>query len=319
MTLFQALIIGIIQGLTEFLPISSTAHIRIIPALLHWDDPGAAFTAVIQWGTLVAALLYFRREILHYTRAVLVETLQGKFCQSRDAQMAWMIAVGTIPVVVGGLLFKKHIENTLRSLYVISAAMMGLALVLMAAEELERWRQRTQRKEKNLDQIGWGDSIVIGFWQAVALIPGASRSGVTITGGLFQGLQRETAARFSFLLSLPAVFGAGLFELYKERHELLASQEHVINLVAATFVAGVIGYASIAFLLNYLKKHTTYLFIIYRLAVGGLLLVLLLQGKIEPESKEKAPEAARHQRTEVRGQKSEDTGDRPRQWAPAEW
>jgi undecaprenyl-diphosphatase len=282
MTFFQALVIGIIQGLTEFLPISSTAHIRIIPELLHWDDPGAAFTAVIQWGTLVAALLYFRQDIFHFTRAAIVETSQGKFCASRDATMAWMIAAGTVPVVVCGLLFKKHIENTLRSLYVISASMIVLALVLMLAEWLALWRQKTQRKQKDLDHIGWGDAIAIGFAQAVALIPGASRSGVTITGGLFLGLTRETAARFSFLLSLPAIFGAGLFELYKERHALLASQEHVWNLVIATVVSGIVGYASIAFLLNYLKKHTTYVFIIYRVIVGTLLLVLLFQGKIEP-------------------------------------
>jgi len=287
MTLFQALVIGIIQGLTEFLPISSTAHIRIVPALLGWDDPGAAFTAVIQWGTLVAAILYFRQDIFHFTRAVLVETFQGKFCASRDSQMAWMIALGTVPVVVCGLLFKKHIENTLRSLYVISATMISLALVLMLAEWLAKWRQRTLRKQKDLDDIGWWDAIAIGLAQAVALIPGASRSGVTITGGLFLGLTRPTAARFSFLLSLPAIFGAGLFELYKERHELLASQEHVLNLVIATVVSGIVGYASIAFLLNYLKKHTTYVFIIYRVIVGSLLLVLLLQGKLEPVQEER--------------------------------
>jgi undecaprenyl-diphosphatase len=286
MTYFHAFVIGIIQGLTEFLPISSTAHIRIVPELLGWDDPGAAFTAVIQWGTLVAAIIYFRNEIVHFTRAVVVETLHGKFCASRDSQMAWMIALGTVPVVVLGLLFKKRIETSWRSLYVISAAMIGLALVLMLAEWLTKWRQRMHHKLKEFDDIGWWDAIVIGFAQSVALIPGASRSGVTITGALFQGLNRETAARFSFLLSLPAIFGAGLFELYKERHELLASQQHVWNLIIATVVAGIVGYASIAFLLSYLKKHTTYLFIIYRILMGSLLLVLLFQGRLEPVHEE---------------------------------
>jgi len=241
MTFFQALVIGIIQGLTEFLPISSNAHIRIVPALLHWDDPGAAFTAVIQWGTLVAALIYFRLDIIHFTSAVISETLDRRFCASPNSRMAWMIAVGTVPVVVFGLLFKHRIETTLRSLYVISAAMIGLALVLMIAEWLVHWRQRHLRKQKELGDIGWLDSIIIGFAQSLALIPGASRSGVTITGGLFQGLTRETAARFSFLLSLPAIFGAGLFELYKERHELLATQDHVWNLVIATVVSGIVG------------------------------------------------------------------------------
>jgi undecaprenyl-diphosphatase len=282
MTLFQALIIGIVQGLTEFLPISSTAHIRIVPELLGWTDPGAAFTAVIQWGTLVAALLYFRRDIVNLTRAFLSETFSRKFCTSYEGKMAWMIILGTIPIVVLGLTFKKQIETSLRSLYVISASMVLLAFVLLIAEWLVQWRERTLQKQKDFSELNWWDTLTVGFAQAIALIPGASRSGVTITGGLFVGMKRETAARYSFLLSLPAVFGAGVLELYKERHDLLASGSSTSNLVIATVVSGIVGYATIAFLLNYLKRHTTYLFIFYRFALGGLLLALLLAGRLQP-------------------------------------
>lgn len=291
MSFWQAIVIGVIQGLTEFLPISSTAHIRIIPALLGWEDPGAAFTAVIQWGTLLAAIIYFRTDILQITRAVLSDLASGKFRNTPEGRIGWMIVVGTVPVVVLGLLFKKSIETNLRSLYVISAAMIGLALVLVVAEAVVRWRERTHQILKRMEDLTWADTILVGFAQAVALIPGASRSGVTITGGLFVGMTRETAARFSFLLSLPAVFGAGVLELIKERKELLHSQEHAINLIACTVVSGIVGYASIAFLLDYLKRHTTYVFIIYRIVLGGVLLILLAKGRLVPlPPQEKGPE-----------------------------
>jgi undecaprenyl-diphosphatase len=295
MTPFQALVIGIIQGLTEFLPVSSTAHIRIIPALLDWKDPGAAFTAVIQTGTLVAALVYFRDDIVHITRGTLRGLIEGKPFATLDARLGWMIAVGTVPVVVCGLWFKNSIEREWRSLYVISAAMGGLALVLALAEWLVHRRTAAHRKQKDLADIGWFDAVLIGMAQAVALIPGASRSGVTITGGLFAGLNRPTAARYSFLLSLPAVFGAAVKELYDERHELLASQQNVLNLVLATAVAGVIGYATIAFLLRYLKTHSTYLFIIYRLVLAAVLVVLMWKGVLAPlpPEHEKEGEGAR--------------------------
>jgi undecaprenyl-diphosphatase len=266
MTIWHAIVLGIIQGLTEFLPISSTAHLRIVPALLGWQDPGAAFTAVIQLGTLVAVLAYFARDVVGITRG----TLTGQ------TRMGWMIAVGTLPVVVLGLLFKHHIESTLRSLYVVAVAMIGLALVLALAE----WVETRRNALRTMEQVGWLDAIVVGCAQAVALIPGSSRSGCTIAGGLFMGLNRETAARFSFLLSLPAVFAAGIFELIKARHELLSTQEHIHDLIVATVVSLIVGYASIAFLLGYLKKHTTWVFIWYRLWVGAALLALLLTGKL---------------------------------------
>ena len=265
MTLWQAIVLGIVQGLTEFLPISSTAHLRIVPTLLGWNDPGAAFTAVIQLGTLVAVLVYFRHDIVSIVRGVF-----------RGEQLGWMIAVGTVPVVALGLLFKHNIETNLRSLYVIALAMIGLALVLALAE----WVVRRREKLRGLEQVGWLDAIVVGCAQAVALVPGSSRSGCTITGGLFMGLNRETAARFSFLLSLPAVFAAGIFEF---RHALHEPAGEPVALAVATFMSFVVGYASIAFLLGYLKKHTTWLFIIYRLALGAVLLALLAGGKISAE------------------------------------
>jgi undecaprenyl-diphosphatase len=289
MTFFQAVIIGIIQGLTEFLPISSTAHIRIIPALLNWGDPGAAFTAVIQLGTLAAVILYFWTDILRFTQAMLGEILRGRICQSVDSKMGWMIVLGTVPIVILGLAFKKHIETTLRSLYVISVSMALLALALVAAEWIVRWRERTQQKQKHLTNVSWWDAILIGLAQCLALIPGASRSGVTITGGLFLGMTRETAARFSFLLSLPAVFGAAVLELYRARKELLASHM-VTNLIIATIVSGIVGYAAIAFLLAYLKTHTTYVFVAYRLVLGVVLFALLWNGTLSPLQNEEPKE-----------------------------
>ncbi|MDD8017130.1 MAG: undecaprenyl-diphosphate phosphatase [Bacteroidota bacterium] len=282
MNLFQAIILGIIQGLSEFLPISSTAHLRIIPALLGWGDPGAAFTAVIQFGTLVAVLIYFYNDIVHITSAVIKGIATRNFLHNRDAQLGWMIAAGTIPIVVFGLTFKHSIETSLRSLYIISASMILLAIVLTIAEMVTKKRAARKEKLKSLDNLSWKESIVIGLWQSLALIPGSSRSGTTITGGLFLGLDRETAARFSFLLSLPSVFAAGILELVKQRHELLSINIGATNLIVSTIVSGIVGYASIAFLLDYLKKHTTYLFIVYRIIVGICLLYLLSTGVLQP-------------------------------------
>ncbi len=282
MDIIQSIILGIIQGLTEFLPISSTAHLRIVPALLGWNDPGAAFTAVIQFGTLVAVFIYFRKDIIVITSAVIKSIQTRNISYSRDAILGWMIAFGTIPIVFFGLLFKKNIETNLRSLYIISASMIILAVVLMVAEAIVKKRAALNIKQKSLDDISWKDAMLIGFAQAVALIPGSSRSGTTITGGLFIGVNRETAARFSFLLSLPSIFAAGVLELVKERELLFSSDIGLLNLAVATIVSGIVGYASIAFLLNYLKNHSTYIFIVYRIIVGFGLLYLLNTGVLSP-------------------------------------
>jgi undecaprenyl-diphosphatase len=282
MTLWQAIVLGIVQGLTEFLPVSSTAHLRVVPELLGWDDPGAAFTAVIQCGTLLAVLAYFRRDIARIGFAWFDETKRGQFGRSLDGRMGWMMIVATVPIVVCGLAFKDYIERDLRNLYVIAWALIGLSVLLVAAELLTRLRLRRGRHLKELDQVNWKDAVLVGTAQAVALVPGVSRSGATITGGLLMGLNRETAARFSFLLSLPAILAAGLYELYKERAVLLASQADVWNLIVCTIVSGIVGYAAIAGLLAYLRSRTLYVFVVYRILLGGLLLWLLHAGILKP-------------------------------------
>ena len=280
MSLLQAIVLGIVQGLTEFIPISSTAHLRIVPALLGWDDPGAAFTAVIQIGTLLAVLIYFSSDIWRIAAATMGDLRLRTFCHNHDAKLGWMIVLGTIPIVVFGLAFQDAIETTLRSLYVISASMIGLALALIIAELRGRRRVELGQPPRQMINLSWSDAAAVGFAQALALIPGASRSGVTIMGGLFRGMDRPTAARFSFLLSLPAIFAAGVYELYKERDHLLASESDAVNLAAASVAAAIVGYASIAFLLGYLKTHSTWLFIAYRVALGILLLGLLVSGRL---------------------------------------
>ncbi|KAB2921547.1 MAG: undecaprenyl-diphosphatase UppP [Bacteroidetes bacterium] len=278
MDILQAAVLGIIQGLTEFLPISSTAHLRIVPALLGWRDPGAAFTAVVQFGTLAAVLLYFSKEIVSIAGAVVRGIMAGAPLRDREAQLGWMIAAGTLPIVVAGLALKHHIETSFRSLYVIGASLIVLALVLMWAERRMQRRTAAGTPLTGMDGIGWKEALIVGLAQAVALVPGSSRSGTTITGGLLVGLDRATAARFSFLLSLPSVLAAGVLELVREREHLLSSDVGALNLLVATAVSGVVGYASIAFLLDYLKRHTTYLFIVYRLIVGTALLALAASG-----------------------------------------
>ena len=286
MSLLEAIVLGIVQGLTEFLPISSTAHLRVVPALCGWGDPGAAFTAVIQLGTLVAVLLYFRHDIVRLVRAVLGDLRALRFGTTPDARLAWMIVVGTVPIVVGGLLFEKAIDTTLRSLYVIAAAAAGFALLLVFAEGWTQRRQQTGLPPKEDTDIGWGEAIFIGVFQALALIPGASRSGVTITAGLFAGLSRPASARFSFLLSLPSVFAAGVYKFYGDFYKkgvATGNPPDYTAVLVASVVAGVLGYASIAFLLGYLKRHSTYLFIVYRLVAGGILLALLGSGALKDE------------------------------------
>ena len=282
MTILEASILGIVQGLTEFLPVSSSAHLRIIPALAGWPDPGAAFTAIVQIGTLVAVLLYFRKDIFSIVRAVVEGIVKRNPLGRTEARMGWMIVAGTLPIVFFGLLFKSEIETSLRSLYWVSGALIGLALILSLAERHIKLRLEKDLPLKSMKEIGWKEALLIGLAQSVALIPGSSRSGVTITGGLFLNLSRETAARFSFLLSLPSVFAAAMLELYKTWGGITSSPEGITNIMIATLTAGIVGYASIAFLLNYLKKHTTTLFITYRLVAGAAILYLVTTGVLQP-------------------------------------
>jgi undecaprenyl-diphosphatase len=264
------------------LPISSTAHLRIVPALLGWDDPGAAFSAVIQIGTLAAVLTYFWRDVLRIITAMLADLGRGKLATTHDAQVGWMIAAGTIPIVVCGLFFKDQIETTLRSLYVVSFALIGLAVLLALMEMVVRRRIAAGENGRDLDQLTWRDAIVVGFAQAAALIPGTSRSGATIFGGLACGLSRETAARYSFLLSIPAIAAAGVYQLIDARDELFASQSQVVNLVAALVVSAAVGYATIPWLLGFLRSHSTCVFIVYRILLAGAILALLAGGWLSP-------------------------------------
>lgn len=268
MDILQAIIYGLIQGLTEFIPISSTAHIRIIPALVGWNDPGAAYTAVIQIGTLIATLIYFRNDISHMISSV-INSVRRKNFDDYYTRLSIMIIIGTIPISVFGLLFKKFIEGGARGLYVVASSLIILAVILYIAEKVSV-------KQKEITDISYKDGFLIGFAQALALIPGSSRSGVTITAGLFCGLKRDVTARFSFLLSIPAVALSGLFELYSEREALLSA--NALSLIVATVVSAVVGYMAIAFLISYLKSRSNLVFIIYRIVLGIIILLLLYLG-----------------------------------------
>ncbi len=275
MGLLRAVVLGLVQGITEFLPISSTAHLRITPELFGWQDPGAAFDAIIQLGTVAAVLVYFRRDIVQLLRAWVDGLQRRDLLGTTESRLAWFVLVGTLPVVVLGFLFKHAIETSLRSLYVVAGSMIVLALVLAAAE----W---TARHSRRLEDMTWKDGWIIGLWQALALVPGSSRSGTTLTGGLWRGLRREDAARYSFLLSIPATTAAGLFELRHLRH---ASTPFTgTELAVAAGVAFVSGMLAIGGLLRYLRTRTTLVFVVYRLLLGALLLSLLHTGRLRPDA-----------------------------------
>lgn len=272
MTDFQAAVLGFIQGFTEWLPISSTAHLRVVPELCGWKDPGSAFTAVSQLGTLLAALVYFRKDIYDIFASLLRKPVAGE--ERADRRLLLPIVVGTIPVIVCGIAFKHAIRGPLRSLWVVAGAMIFFALLLAAAEAF-------RKRQRGIHTVTWLDGLAVGIGQAFSLIPGASRSGTTITAALFMGLERATAARFSFLLSLPAIFAAGVFELLEARHEILAGGLARPTLIA-TVIAFFVGWASIDWLMKFLRRHPTYLFILYRLVFGGIILSLLASGVLKP-------------------------------------
>jgi len=277
MTFFQAIVLGVVQGLTEFLPISSTAHLRIVPALFGWTfdynpahphDPGAAFTAVIQLGTSAAIVIYFWRELLNVVAAWARGLFDKTVRSSLEYQLGWYLILATVPVSVFGLVLRHQVETGARNLWVIAGSLIALAVVLFAAE-------RVGSHDRVEEQIGKMDAIVVGTAQALALIPGVSRSGVTITAGLFRGLTREAAARFSFLLSIPAVVLSGLYEARK----VTDKSGPGVGLTALALVfAFVFGLASIQWLIRWLSHHGTYVFIYYRIALGALLIGLLSGG-----------------------------------------
>jgi undecaprenyl-diphosphatase len=273
-SLLEAIVLGVVQGLTEFLPISSTGHLRIVPAFLGWDDPGAAFTAVTQLGTMAAVLLYFREDLVRIARAWLRSVGDRRVRRELDARLGWYIVLGTIPIGIFGVLFKDQIETGARDLYVIGVALIVLGLVLLVAEKVGA-------RDRTMEQIKTRDGFVVGLAQALALIPGVSRSGATITAGLFMGLDRPAAARFSFLLSIPAVVLSGLLELGSILSGEEGAQVGAGALVLATLMAFVSGYAAIAFLLRFLSSHSTLVFVVYRVVLGVLVLALAGAGAID--------------------------------------
>ena len=264
-TLFQAILLGLVQGLTEFIPISSTAHLYIVPRFLGWPDPGAAFSAAIQLGTLAAVFIYFAADIRQLIAAAVVGLRHRDFCHTPQARLAWSIIPGTIPIAVLGLSFRQFIENEARSDVVIAFALVLLALLLLLAEG-------QGRRSGNMSELSFLHIQFIGLCQALALIPGCSRSGSTIMGGLFVGLRRSEAARFSFILGLPAIGASGLLKLFELLRTDLGNGG-LLSLALGIAAAGVSGYLSIGFLLRFLERHGTYAFIGYRLALGGLVLL----------------------------------------------
>src|SRR3954449_3523471 len=270
MDALQAIVLGIVQGLTEFLPVSSTAHLRIVPAFLGWEDPGAAFTAVTQLGTMAAVLLYFREDLWRIATTWVRSLRRPELRSQVDARMGWYIGLGTIPIAVFGLIFSDQIESGARDLYLIGTTLIVLGFVLLIAEKVGR-------RDRDLTTIKARDATMIGFAQALALIPGVSRSGSTISAGLFAGFDRESAARYSFLLSVPAVVLSGLFELRKIGDPGGAG---AVPTILATVIAFIVGYASIAWLLRYLTSHSTVVFVIYRVALGSLVILLTATGAI---------------------------------------
>jgi undecaprenyl-diphosphatase len=274
MTIIEAIVLGLVQGLTEFIPVSSTAHLLIVPSILGWGDPGAAVSAVIQFGTLLAAIIYFFRDIVRLIGGFFRGLITRRPLADVDSREAWLVVIGTIPIVILGLLFKKHIESTFRGLWIVTTMVIFVAILMHIAEWYAKRRQLRQ-----FDDMTVMDAVVIGLGQCLALIPGSSRSGSTIMPAIFRGIDRPTAARYSFLLSIPAVGGAGVLELFKERHSLGALGWTPIAIAIA--VAFISGYASIWFLIRYLRTHTTHVFIYYRYALGIAMIAMLMTGYLK--------------------------------------
>src|SRR4051795_812079 len=272
---FEAAVLGLVQGLTEFLPISSSAHLRIVGTAFGWDDPGAAFTAITQIGTEAAVVLYFRREIGRIIRAWVL-SLFGRRKGDPDARMGWLIIVGSIPIVVLGLLLQDRIETTFRDLRIVAIALVAFSLVLYAAD-------RVGAKKLELDDLNVRDGVLYGLAQALALIPGVSRSGGTITMGLFLGYTRAAAARYSFLLAIPAVLGSGFYQAYDALSgDLAAGAVDWGPTILATVLAFFVGLSVIAWLLRYLDRGSFTPFVVYRVVVGLLVLGLVGAGVLAP-------------------------------------
>ena len=271
---FEALVLGLVQGLTEFLPISSSAHLRITAALAGWDDPGAAFTAVTQIGTELAVILYFAKKIGRILTAWWRSLYRPEWRHDPDARLGWLIIVGSLPIVVLGLLFQDEIDSAFRDLRLTATMLIVFGILLLIAD-------RTGRQYRTLDQLTVPHGLGYGFAQAMALIPGVSRSGGTVTAGLFLGYTRSDATEYAFLLAVPAVFGSGLYKLTDIGGEHSPQWGPTI---LATLVAFGVGYAVIAWLMNFIKTKSYLPFVIYRIALGVLLIVLVATGVLDPDA-----------------------------------
>ncbi len=269
--MLKAVFLGVLQGLTEFLPISSSAHLRIFPEFFGWGDPGAAFTAVVQIGTEIAVLLYFRHDIWRIATMWLRSIFRPEYRGHADARMGWYVIIGSVPIVVLGLLLKDVIENDFRNLWVIGTMLIVLGVILGVAD-------RVGSSERSMKDVGVREALLLGFAQAAALIPGVSRSGATISMGRLLGFDREAATRFAFLLAIPAVVGAGLFELKEIPHG--HNDFGWGPTITATVVSFVVGYAAIAWLLRWVTTRSYAPFVLYRIGLGALVLALLGAGVI---------------------------------------
>lgn len=282
MSIIEAIILGLIQGLTEFIPISSTGHLTLAGKfmnLISEENPEqwTSFIAIIQLGTLLSVLIYFWKDLINILSSFVKDNLIRRKSfnqQSLNSKLGWLIILGTIPIVIIGIGFKDIIEGNLtKNLYVISASLIILAIILFIAERIANFK-------KEIENVTILDSFIIGIAQAIALIPGSSRSGTTITAALFLGLKRDVAARFSFLLSVPAIFASGLLQLYEALKTI--NPDMMLNVVISTIVSAISGYWAIDFLIKFLKTNSTNLFIVYRIVLGAIIIILLTNNIIKP-------------------------------------
>ncbi|MET7482803.1 undecaprenyl-diphosphate phosphatase [Streptomyces sp. NPDC005538] len=290
MSWFESLILGLVQGLTEFLPVSSSAHLRLTAAFSGWRDPGAAFTAITQLGTEAAVLIYFRRDVARILSAWFRSLTNKEMRRDHDAQMGWLVIVGSIPIGVLGVTLKDQIEGPFRDLRITATMLIVMGVVIgvadrLAARDETGGRHRVPKQRKTLENLNAKDGLLYGVCQAMALVPGVSRSGATISGGLFMGYTREAAARYSFLLAMPAVLASGAFELKDA-----AEEGHVAwgPTMFATVIAFVVGYAVIAWFMKFISHKSFMPFVWYRIALGIVIIALVTAGALSPHAAESA-------------------------------
>ena len=275
LSLLHAVVIGLVEGLTEFLPISSTAHMEIVPQLLSWGDPGTAFSAVIQLGPIVAIIIYFWADILRYVKGIFRTVTPFNIPkEDQDARLGWCTIMATLPILLLGKVLEKKIDSDFRSLTVIATSLIVFGFILALAESVAK-------RKKTLDDMNGAEAAIIGFAQCLALVPGASRSGVTMSAALFRGFDREAATRFSFLLSIPAITAAGVYKFIKEVLHSPDLKEMLLPYAVGTLVAGLSAYAVIHWFLGFVRRHNTNVFVIYRVILGIALLLLIRSGKLD--------------------------------------